>query len=348
MIARGIRDYQVITTAGAAGGKYSLNIKQQKRRLEGILVQATFSGGTPVTPTTESWGKLVKRVRVKINDVAGSRFLCDVEGVAALEEWQMFGAALPWSTQFYFGNTGTSAVSNPVLTYPIFFRHPLLQEPGGNLTSIPLYDLREDLNIEVELGANTDIAASGVTISSATIRIAPIFRDTIGGEYIPSEWLSSDRDTLPASSRVEVELPSNGLLTSVLVTNYTTTGKTVRGASMTSGENDISLFYGRDQIVKLHPDLATAYSTLTSVQFPVCNATTPTNVELKHSFLIDLLDDLPLTDAFSAGSALNLTSIRAGGDTARLVWSLTNSTAPCLRLTTRKFLGGPIDKLILA
>lgn len=348
MIARGIHDYSVLTTAGAAGGKYSGTIKQQKRRLEGLILQLTFAGGTATTPTSESYAKLLKRVRVKVNDVAGSRFVVDVEGVAILDEWLMLGGQLPWQTLYAMGNTAGGSVGTVVLTYPVFFRHPQLQEPGGNLTSIPLYDLREDLSVDVELGANTDIAASGVTISSTTIRLAPLYRETIGGEYIPGEWISSDRDSLPASSRVEVELPSNGLLTSVLVQNYTAAAKLVRGTLITAGENDVSLYYGRDQIRKFHPDIGHAASFLTSQQIPAMTYAALGVSALSHSFLIDLLDDLPMTDAFSAGSALNLTSIRAGGDTARLAISLTSATAPCVRLTTRKWLGGPIDKLILA
>lgn len=348
MIARGIHDFTTLTTAGAAAGKYSTTIKQQRRRLEAILFQIAYtSGGAATTPTSESFGRILKRVRVKVNDVAGSRFLADVEGVAILDEFQQMGGCLPWPTAYAYGNSGSAATTCQLL-YPLFLRHPQLQEPGGNLTSVPLYDLREDLNVEVELGANTDVAASGVTLSSVTVRMAPIFRDTVGGEYIPSEILSSDRDSLASSSRVEIELPSNGLLTSVLVQAYAATNKNARQSITTAGENDVSLYYGRDQVRKLHPLLAQDFSCLSSPQPPTCTTTVNGVANLSHSFLIDLLDDLPLADAFSAGSALNLTSIRAGGDTARLVVSLTNATAPCVRLTSRKFLGGPIDKLILA
>lgn len=351
MIARGITDFITLGTSQAQSAKLTGTIKQQRRRLEGVIVQVIGPSitATLTTPSTESFGRMLKRVRVKVNDVAGSRFVADVEGVAILEEWLGLGGQLPWETLKAWGNTGASlSAFTPVVTYPLFFRHPQLEEPAGNLTSIPLYDLREDLTVEVELGTNAEVAAANFTHSS-TVRIRPLYRDTSGGEYIPSEIISSDRDSLPASSQQSIEVPSNGLLTSILLQTYSTTAKQTRQALVSSsGDPDVSLFYGREIIRRESPSLLRDYNQLTTGYPIVASGTAVTLGLLDHGMFLDLIDDLPLIGAFSARSGLNLTGIRAGGDTCRIQVSTTNSTAPCVRMTVRKFLGGPVDKLLLA
>lgn len=350
MIARGITDFTTLGTAQTQSAKLSMTIKQQRRRLEGLLIQVTGPAitATLTTPATESFGRMLKRVRVKVNDVAGSRFVADVEGVAILDEWLQMGGALPWPSVVSYGNTGASlSAFTPRIIYPLFFRHPQLEEPSGNLTSIPLYELREDLQVEVELGTNAEVAAANFT-HATTVRVKPIYRDTVGGDYIPSEIISSDRDSLPASSQHGIEIPSNGLLTSVLVQTYSSTAKTTRQSLVSSsGDPDVSLYYGRELIRRENPILLQDSMALTTASPIVCSGTAVTLATIDHSFLIDLMDDLPLIGAFSARSGLNLTSIRAGGDTCRLLISSTNSTSPCVRMTTRKFLGGPVDLIQL-
>ena len=347
MISRGIHDFVTLTTAGTTGQKFPFTIKQQRRRLEGVVIAVTGPSSTLTTPTDESFGRMLKRFRMRVNDAAGSRFAVDVEGVAALDEWMQMGGNLPWDTLSAYGNSGSAAFA-PTVVYPFFFRHPQLEEPAGNLTSIPLYDLREDVTCEVELGGNTDIAASGFTASN-TVRAMLLYRDVDGGEYIPSEWVSSDKDSLPASSNYDVELPSNGLLTSIQVQGYSATNKNTRQSPISSsGDPAITLYYGREVVRRLNPVLAQYYAELSAPANPKCSGSAVLLTQWLHSFLVDLMDDLPLTGAFGARSALNLTSIRAGGDVARLNISSTNSTSPCLRVTTRKFLGGPVDKIQLA
>jgi hypothetical protein len=348
MISRGIHDFQTLSTALTAATKYTYAVKIQRRRLDGFLVWLSCPGQTLTGATAESFAKAVKRIRVKVNDIGGSRYVVDAEGVALIDEWLALGGSLPYDTLIAYGNTGSAAFAAE-LVYPVFIRHPQLEEPAGNMTSIPLYDMREDLTLEIELGALTDVATSGFVFTSCVLRVAPFFRDVESGEYIVSEVISSDRDALASSSKVDLEIPSNGLLTSLTLQSYNSSAKIARLSVVpTTGDPDVTLWYGREMIRRVHPQMATYFNGLSQIPRPQATGAAVLLTELKHSFTLDLMDDLPVTGAFSARSALNLTSIRAGGDSSRLSISTTNATSPSVRLTTRKFLAGPVDKIQLA
>jgi hypothetical protein len=326
-------------------------IKQQRRRLESvIIIVSQNAANTPTAPTSDSWGRLLSRIQIRVNDAFGSRDLVDVNGASALKEYQYLGGALPVVSQFALSSAGLAATT-PEMVYRIDLRHPQLEEPAGNLTSVPLYQLNEDIQVLVTMGANLDIAGSGVTVAS-TVRMVMIYRDTTAGEYVGSE-LKTAGASLPTNTGIVaagtsiIEIASNGVMASLLLEGFTSSAGTTAGTLLATGDSSLSFYYGREVLRKVHDSVSRAISgALPGVSGVNLSTGFAGAAARPGEYFLDFADDQPMINAFSMASAVNLTGIVRGGDTARIELNPTAGGTPFYRLTTRRFIGGPIEKLL--
>jgi hypothetical protein len=351
MIVRSLVEFQTLSLAAGPGAVLTGIIKQQRRRLESVgIVVTQNAANTPTGPTADSWARLVSRIQIRINDAFGSRDLVDVNGASVLKEYQYLGGTHPAQTQFFIANTATVAVT-PEICYRVDLRHPQLEEPAGNLTSIPLYQLNEDMQVIVTMGANLDIASSGVTVG-ATVRMVLIYRDTVAGEYIGGEVktigaaLPTNTGIVAAGTSI-IEIASNGVLSSLLMEGFTSATGLVTGSLLASGDSSMSFYYGREVLRKIHDSVSRFLSgPLPGVGGVNVGGGFSALVNRPGEYFLDFADDQPMINAFSMASAVNLTGIVRGGDTARLELNPTAGSTPFYRLTTRRFIGGPLEKLL--
>ena len=139
MIARQVTDFVNVWSGANWTSPVTYRLKQQRRRLEGILIECIHPDSTNITaPTTEAFGNIVKSVLVSVSDVAGSRNLVDAAGVALLDEFRLLGGALPWDTLVSYGDQIVGAYSGRRVIYPVMFRHPQLEEPAKSHFDPPL------------------------------------------------------------------------------------------------------------------------------------------------------------------------------------------------------------------
>lgn len=328
MIARSIHDTVNLTLAtGTTPATFT--IKQQRRRLEGLIIitDVSYTGAA----TSAGGVACIGRVQVNVNDVAGSRNLVDATGVGLVDEHLYMGGSLPASTRTGYGG---AAATYRIVT-PVWIRHPQLDDPFGNLTSLPLSQLRSDVTVNVyPAAAIADVAATTLTYNGCIVKI--LYRDTDSGDYIPSEILTNTVNTLTAGARSEWEIPSTGILTSMTVQHFNEASRVyrTRGDVLSSTGDTLKLMYGREEIRSFRPKYEHGFCEMTT---DACGLADP------NSFIIDLMDDLPQVGPYSANSGLNLSAIRAGGDVAKLVWTnVTASNLSSAMVTTRKFLGGPV------
>lgn len=351
MIARQVTDFVTVWSGASWTSPVTYRLKQQRRRLEGILIECIHPDSTNITaPTSEAFGNIVKSVVVSISDVAGSRNLVDAAGVALLDEWRLLGGGLPWDTLVSYGDQIVGAYSGRRVIYPVMFRHPQMEEPAGNLTSVPLYELSDDISITITPGTANEVGAGWTPSANTNFRlnIHFLYRDTTGGNYVCSEIRSQQFDSIASSSRVALEIPSNGLLTSLLLQGYSSAAKTTRKAFCDASDHSLSVLYGREVLRKTTQFVGAQFEELTTPGTGTFSTAlrSPGISALAGKAGWDFLDDMPLIGAFSPNSAVNLTSIRAGGDTAQVVIDPTAAATLCVRMTTRKFIGGAVGQLL--
>lgn len=348
MIGRLIIDSQTLVSGATFTTPQSLRIKQQRRRLEAIFVECDMPDSVTLSaPTSESLGAAIGRIVLSVNDAAGSRNLVDAEGIALLDEWVGLGGTLPLKTNACIGTQLTTAQALRRVTYPVFIRHPQIEEPTGNLFSLPLYEVNDDPVLTITPGTATTVGTGFAFGANHRTRIHLCYRDTVGGGYIPTEIRSTNFDALASASRAEMEIASNGLLFSLLLQGYTSAAKTTRRALTGDADHSLELWYGREQIRKHSIHFGGDYPGYTNTPSPTvaAGANNFSLANLDGTAFFDLLDDQPMIGAYNVNSALNLTSIKAGGDVAKVILDKTHASGIFIRSTVRKALGGPVGLL---
>lgn len=351
MLARLITDQVTLVSGSSFSSPVTYRLKQQRRRLEAIFVEVDMPDSVTISaPTSESFGNAIKQIQVSVNDVAGARNVVDIAGPAALDYWTAWGGSLPAPTAAAYGNQLTTAQTNRRVTYPVFFRHPQLEEPSGNLTSIPLYELNDDPVITLTPGTATECGTGFAFGTNTRVRLILCYRDIAAGDYIPGALVSSNFDSVSSSSKYELEVPSNGLLTSLLLQGYTTSAKVTRRNLCSAADHAVQFMYGREQIRNTSQHFIQDWQGWTSPElgYVPASGVAPGLAGIGSKAFFDFLDDSPLIGAFRAASAINLTSIKAGGDSAKVVIDQTNASALYVRMTTHKWLGGPVGQLQMA
>lgn len=300
-------------------------IKQEKRRLEAILIVLRATTAASSTNNQDGLAGLVKEIRLRVNDVLGSRNLIQVSGPALLSFVRNNFGHLDRNTYASY-QTGTLASSTAhTVAFYVPIRHPQIAEPYGNLLSLPLSSnfLKDDPILEIDLNAGTAVFNTAPTPGSPTIKAYSILRevpDTV--PYIPSE-LRTESWTPGSAAKWTYEFASVGFLTQVLIQGYNavTYANTTQRISLLSSGGILSVEYGRNAVRKFEDDVIQCLNDLSQDQRSILPADTALSTRaFAGEYFLDFLTDHPCADAFSPMSLLNLNTEALNGDKCRLVF----------------------------
>lgn len=337
----------------------TLRIPQSRRRLEGIMLEAQFSTGTGTqTATIDCYMNLFSEIRLRVNDVLGSRNLIQCPGSQLIQFNRDQGNAIDRHT--LAGYKAPTGGKNYRIFVPIWIRHPAVAEPVGNLLALPLDQLNEDPILELDIAPQTDCSTFTTTQGAIVmIRTTLIYREIDPGvKYMPTELVTS-KWTLPGSGRQSFELSNGGFLSSVTLDNYTTF-PTTRAALWASFDHELQVDSGSTALRRYFPDILDSMNDIVtgnqmfggsgaawaspSALVDITGATaTIGGSSIGHSF-IDFLFDDSFGGAVSPGSMLNCNTIPLGGDKIKITG--TNfSAAGTIAVTTHKFLTRSTEEL---
>lgn len=329
----------------AASQTFSARIKQEKRRLEALLISVTqtaHGASQPSAMVGDGAIGLIKAIRLRVNDVLGSRNLIEVSGPGLLSfNRNNFGTIDRYSWQCYHGYYVAAQNLATVMNFYVPIRHPLIAEPYGNLLSLPLSSnfLKDDPILEIETNPLASVYTTTGT-PTGTIQVFSVLRevpDTV--PYIPSELRTDTLNAGTSAVKQTYEFSSVGFLTQFLVQGYSaqTYAPSVTRISPLSSGGLLSVEYGRNAIRKFNDNAIYALNDLSQEQWLASANDNMTIRALTGEYFIDFLTDHPTADAFSPMSLVNLNTEALNGDKCRLVIDtmVANSQA---RITYHKLL----------
>lgn len=323
-----------------------LRIPRQSRWLSDIVIHVNYTlGGTlSATANRDYVEGLFSEVRVRVSDKAGPNRLAVKAPSTSLIAWHnATHPALDRYTQRIVRNSAGVAAGTYDLFVPVHIRHPQVGEPIGVRTCIPLFSdpntgVSDDVILEIDMAALAALNIGGsatVTINRMTAKLIYVNAPQ-SITYIPQE-LVSDIPSISAATASGYDIPRQGLLSSILIEEFTDTALAVRGAALSSnnGSQNYTLRYARTVIKEFYGLELTARGDWFSVPKPDNGGTEVAGQQPFVSFQ-DLLNPRPNDSAFSGNSMLSLYGDQQG-DLARLEWTALASANARLRLLRHKF-----------
>ena len=349
MFYPGYTEVKTITSAAFTMGAlqtFSLRIPQQKRRLAAMLVELIYTETVVGTITLDGNWNLIPEIRFKVNDKLGARNAVQASAAQLiLWAYDQTGNIPRQSLQ----SRACITASTQKLSVPIFFRHPAVGEPVGNLLALPLNELNDDpiLEIDVVGGASaTGVGASAQPTAGLGLRVTLCYVDTEANlGYIPTELLNNTW-TVSGSGPSSFDLANSGFVSSISLDTYTTY-PTTRAAMFTANDHAYQVKIGSINRKEFFPESLQA---INDFQVGVGNmeAAGVGLVSLIYSsggvllgplathYALDFLFDESNAGAFSPASLLNANTVQLGGDKIRLIG--TNfSAGGTVRVLTHKF-----------
>lgn len=344
---------QTLVTIGGAtpsigGQPVRVVIPRQSRRLQKIRVHARFNVTTALAGGADfgiGLAGLLSRVRLTVSDAAGSnRLAIDTTGPtlhALNRKWEQ---SVDRYTQ-YTASVANLAVANGYdLFWTIPVRYPVLEDPIGYRTSMPLDEnyAKADPILELTFPATmADIGYSAGALTIAGMR-ATFYWDEINDAallragkplaYVPQELKTLDSDPNGLIWNFE----RGGWLAGILVEEFTDTARTLRGTALANPLVDYySVRYGRSDLRQFYTEEAVADDDAYAISPAMTALTTHTGGDHAVS-LVDFLAQRPQGAIVSGSSMLNLYTDNAG-DSVTLTATALSATGK-LRLTTHKFL----------
>jgi hypothetical protein len=331
-------DYKVITNAGAMGTSYSLTLSREFW-LESIILKitGTTQAGALGAFTPNGFWALLKRARMSVTDATGNRKILDCPGYALQEYWRQTVGNLDRSTISYAPTTAAGVVvgvSTAFTMYiPIPFRNPVLQDPFGAATMLPLPRLSNDPVLEFDIAPATDISATFGLTGNLTISALINRRDVLapGFPYVPGELITYAQ---PWSSNGKNywTIPPMGTITGILMSDFTSAG--LRNSVLASNSEDWSIEYLSTVIRRQNPDFIQVENDHTVEIWPA------TWNNPAGSLYLDFLTDYANQDAFNMGSCLDVNPLVLNGGQAKIVGSnITGTGSAATQFTVHKLFG---------
>lgn len=338
----------------------TFRIKQEQRRLDGIQIRVGITAAA--TTTFARWGGaagIVKEIRVRVNDVLGTRNAVQVSGVGLLSYVRENLGNLDRTTQSAYGATSsatdsvianTFGTANFYVTYFVPFRHPLVEDPAGNYLSLPLSQKFMGDDVIVEVDFNIAGGTSGPVFGTAAITALDCYMQTIIREvdesygYIPSE-LRTDYFQPSSTASPAYEFTSNGYLSGFLLQGFSANPLaigTTRSAILGSG-GQFRIEYGREILMRDDQAFSQAFNDLSKVTYPdailanIASSALYTK-SIPNEVMFDLLSDLPGNSAFSVASIPNLYTSALGGDKFRIIFNDYAATTTATHITQHRLL----------
>lgn len=342
--------------SGTGAQTIKFKIKQEPRRLEEIVLKLRVTTGSAI-PTGAAWGGLagiVKEIRVRVDDILGSRNAVQVSGIGLLGFNSEYINLDP-DMQAAYGSTGWKASTTYELTYRIPLRHPGVAEPFGNQLSLPLSQkfMNQDLYLEVDMHdivlngtvfgntASSSLAyhATEPMVAELTLREVPD-----GVTYMPSE-LRTDMGSFTTTASPYYEFGSSGYLTGFKIQGLSKDfANDMTRASLVAAGGQVRLEYGRDIVAKTNEAFMRSRNAASRfLVYPLLDEAIVASATLEArnftgEMYFDFLTDGPDGDAYAINSVYPLDLDITGGDKFRIYFNDLASTNYRAHITYHKLL----------
>lgn len=334
-------------------------VRPTRFRLEGLLFQFLVTTNAGNAMNCEGLAGLIEEVSVDLNDGmgTGTRQAIKASG-PALIEWASNNGWKPDPFTSYGTTDGLTVITSTsyLITVPILFRHPLLQEPKSMLTSIPLYGphVQEDVVVRVKLRASTAVTATATPFSAGKAFMQALYRQpsaTPGLDgYIPTEF--REEVFYPsATGEQRYALPPGGYVSGVLLRNHTTNAYSssqtsqglVNATTYSAFPSDLTgimqLKVGKSIRQEFNEATLLAMNHATGRKSARVDLTANSGRDMPSNvFFLDLLADFADTDASSIATVINLNPVSQGGDSAEIVFKDWLNSSYAARIACHKFL----------
>lgn len=342
-------------TWGTSKQTVSMKIATARRRLEGIMLEFVYlTAAAAPTVTSDGFANIASEIRLRINDVIGSRNVVQCPSSQLISFVEDSGG-FP-SRHNLFGERPVTAAKNYRVQVFVPIRHPSFSEPVGNILGIPLDQLNEDPTLEIDIAPNSDCASANPSVSIPIIRATMMYRDVDPAvKYLPTE-LVSNKYVLPATGKQSYELSNGGFLSSWMIDQYSTFS-TARSLLYTATDHEFQIDLGSVAQRRYFPTHMDALADYVSGALPSATPffskiaavdTSATDVSFSGRGLghyhFDFLFDDTAGGAVSPASMLNANTIPLGGD--KVKFTGTNfGTAGTILFTHHKFLTRSVEDL---
>lgn len=344
---------QTLLTIGGAtpsigGQPVRVVIPRQSRRLQKIRVHARFNVTTALAGGADfgiGLAGLLNTVRLTVSDAAGSnRLAIDTRGATLHSLNRKWEQSQDRYTQ-YTASVANLAVANGYdIFWTIHVRYPVLEDPIGYRTSMPLDENFAKADPVLELTFPASLTDMGYTAGALTITgmRATFYWDEINDAALlragkPLAYVPQELKTLDADPNGLIwSFERGGWLAGVLVEEFTDAARTLRGSALANPLADYyTLRYGRSDLRNFYTEEAVADDDAYAVS-PSLTALTTFSGGDHAAHLSDFLSQRPQGAIISGASMLNLYTDNAG-DSVTLSASALSATGK-LRITTHKFL----------
>jgi hypothetical protein len=307
---------------------------------------ATFN--VPGSNLSDYYIPLLKEARLKVNDKLGSRMAVQAGG-SQLWGWALKNdVCLDRGTALSKSAASLAAANNLAITYPIFIRHPGIDEPIGNMLGIPLDQVNEDVILEFDIEAVANLSLTNNPTIATTAYVTIITREVDPAvAYLPTELITSSM-VVNGTGRQGWDIPQGGFLSSILIDSYEVYPTKRRD---TLAAQNIEIRYGTNVVREI---LSANQAALNDYFIGAVPATYPAAAYaatitaaqwFEASYFMDFLFDDSLGSALSPGSLLNANAIPLGGDKIRFEAPGFSNSGDTLKLTCHKFLARNPDDL---
>lgn len=301
-----------VTNAQTVEDKVTLT--RQQRRLAGIDLRVRLTTSGVAFTTTESIVGIIKAIRLYLNDITNDlRPAIDVKGPEILQFVANCEVFLDRFTEqaFAFDVTGltTSYAYEFFIFIPCF--DPELGEKAIPFQSVPLYALKENAVLQVDIGTAADIGATGGVTGNIIVDWKPCYRlEDVQRPYIP--WrINTYRETWGKTGQNQHDFIQDGFLTKFQVSNRTSATIGARGTILTGalnyelkiGQTSIDVFTDSVQIAKTDRSRRSYPQGTTFAAAPTA-ALAYRN--MPASWMYSLIKDPVTGEAFGVQSAIDL------------------------------------------
>lgn len=287
------------------------------------------------TANADSIQNLLNRVQLTVSDGARTRNIVDVSGAGLLEYGKQLLPALDRNTIAAVGVNNTAA---KVITYPIWFGHPQLQDPTGSVlllpaprfTSNPVLNLTFSTQAQMDTnGAATFAIAAGITCRLIILRRQVTMPDFPFYDTELAE-IATAYATTGNSQLTELQIP--GSYTGILSRCYTSVS--ARGDTTPAGGQHVLQLLGTVIRRFQFPDLEKLndYSADGGAS-PVFNG----------SYYLDFLSDKAGVTSGELGSTLNANIAVASGARFQLLDDVTGGAGVQIKRVTHRIFGDLSD-----
>ena len=309
--------------------------------LESMIIRVSVTvSGVMATANPDAIQNILKKVRLSASDGARTRSIVDCSGPGLLE----YSANIAQNSLTTNTAIGGNSATTYTIDYPIHFALPNLADPVASNLLLPLNRFNDDPSLELTFGSQADMdtnvsATFAVSALSARVILNKRFVGLKDWPTFDAELIESTTSFSTSAANQEIQLPSPGSYTGLLLRGYTSA--TARGdISTTDGEFKIQLLGVNNRRFRLSDIAAENYMSK--------NPNVGSVGVFSGSYFLDFLSDKVGATSPDFGSVLDANLAVATGARLNLIGDIAGGSDVLLKTVRHRVFGnlGPLKSIV--